>query len=41
MCMVMRGVEKLNGKTVTSSMLGLLREDIRSRNEFLNLLKEK
>ncbi len=23
MCMVMRGVEKLNAKTVTSSMLGM------------------
>jgi len=40
MCMVMRGVEKLNGKTVTSSMLGTLRDDSKSRKEFLSLIKE-
>ncbi len=39
MCMVMRGVEKLNGKTVTSRMIGALRDDQKSREEFLNLIK--
>ena len=38
MCMVMRGVEKLNGKTVTSRMIGALRDDQKSREEFLNLI---
>jgi GTP cyclohydrolase I len=35
----MRGVEKLNGKTVTSRMIGALRDDQKSREEFLNLIK--
>ena len=39
MCMLMRGVEKLNGKTVTSRMIGALRDDPKSREEFLNLTK--
>ena len=37
--MVMRGVEKLNGKTVSSSMVGVLRDDQKSREEFINLIK--
>ena len=39
-CMVMRGVQKQNSKTVTSSMLGAFREDSRSRSEFMELISE-
>lgn len=38
MCMVMRGVQKLNSKTTTSCMLGVFRDDPRSREEFLTLI---
>ena len=38
-CMVMRGVQKQNSKTVTSSMLGAFREDNRTRAEFMELVK--
>eukprot|EP00106_Octopus_bimaculoides_P015477 XP_014782919.1 PREDICTED: GTP cyclohydrolase 1-like [Octopus bimaculoides] len=41
MCMVMRGVQKLNSKTVTSTMLGVLREDPKSREEFLTLVNNR
>jgi GTP cyclohydrolase I len=37
--MVMRGVQKLNAKTTTSCMLGTFREDPRTREEFLNLVR--
>ena len=40
-CMVMRGVQKQNSKTVTSSMYGTFREDNRTRTEFMNLVLGK
>lgn len=39
LCMMMRGVEKQNSIMSTSVMLGLLREDPRSRAEFLSLVR--
>jgi GTP cyclohydrolase I len=38
LCMMMRGVEKQNSKTVTSAMKGLFRDDLRTRDEFLRLV---
>jgi GTP cyclohydrolase I len=37
MCMTIRGVQATGSRTVTSSMLGLLRENPSTRNEFLSL----
>jgi len=37
LCIMMRGVEKQNAKTIVSSMLGTFRESERTRLEFLNL----
>ena len=39
LCMTMRGVEKQSSFTTTSSMLGCFKEDVRTRSEFLDLLK--
>ena len=39
LCMMMRGVEKQNSTMSTSVMLGLLRDDARSRSEFLSLIR--
>jgi len=39
MCMVMRGVQKINAKTTTSTMVGEFRDDPKTREEFLQLLK--
>jgi GTP cyclohydrolase I len=38
LCMMMRGVEKQNSVMTTSSMLGLFRKQISTRQEFLNLI---
>jgi GTP cyclohydrolase IA len=37
LCMMMRGVEKQNSKTLTSAMEGVFRTDLRTREEFLRL----
>jgi GTP cyclohydrolase I len=37
LCMMMRGVEKQNSKTITSAMHGVFLEDLRTREEFLRL----
>jgi len=37
LCMMMRGVEKQNSKTITSALRGLFRSDPRTREEFLTL----
>ncbi|UJS24557.1 GTP cyclohydrolase I FolE [Thiothrix winogradskyi] len=38
-CMMMRGVQKQQSSTVTSMMLGEFRENSRTRQEFLQLIK--
>jgi len=38
LCMVMRGVEKLNSVATTSAMLGAFRDDVKTRSEFLTLI---
>ena len=37
LCMMMRGVEKQNSKTITSALLGTFRTDAKTRDEFLRL----
>jgi GTP cyclohydrolase I len=37
LCMMMRGVEKQNSKTITSALRGTFRDDARTRDEFLRL----
>ena len=39
MCMSLRGVQKLGASTVTSALRGLVRDDARTRQEFLALTK--
>lgn len=39
LCMMMRGVEKQNSKTITSAVHGVFREDARTRDEFLRLVR--
>ena len=41
LCMSMRGVEKQNSFAVTSAMLGAFRDNARTRNEFLELIKHR
>src|SRR5215475_184222 len=40
LCMMMRGVEKQNSVMKTSCLLGVFKEDARTRSEFLSLLQE-
>jgi GTP cyclohydrolase IA len=40
LCAMMRGVEKQNSEMVTSMMLGRFREDQRTRQEFLTLIRD-
>lgn len=39
LCMMMRGVEKQNSEMTTSVMLGIFRDDPRTRAEFLSLVQ--
>jgi GTP cyclohydrolase I len=39
LCMMMRGVEKQNSVMTTSHLLGVFKEDARTRSEFLSLLR--
>ncbi|CAG2110491.1 unnamed protein product, partial [Medioppia subpectinata] len=39
MCMTTRGVQKSQSKTITSAMLGVFREDSKTREEFLSLIR--
>ncbi|CAH8625868.1 unnamed protein product [Dicrocoelium dendriticum] len=41
MCMVMRGVQKVNATTVTSTMLGQFKDSIDARDEFMRLVGRK
>lgn len=41
MCMMMRGVEKQNSLATTSAMLGVFRDDVKTRGEFLHLIESK
>lgn len=41
MCMVMRGVQKINANTMTSCMMGEFRDNVKTREEFLTLIKDR
>jgi GTP cyclohydrolase I len=41
LCMMMRGVEKQHSSAVTSSMLGVFRDELETRQEFLSLIRAK
>lgn len=39
MCMMMRGVQKQNSLTTTSAMLGVFKDQVETRSEFMTLIK--
>lgn len=41
LCMIMRGVEKQNSIAITSAMLGVFRDEIETREEFLSLVRSR
>jgi GTP cyclohydrolase I len=41
LCMMMRGVEKQNSRTITSAVRGAFRDDPKTREEFLHLAYAK
>ena len=41
LCMMMRGVEKQHSAAVTSSMLGVFRDELDTRQEFLSLIRHR
>jgi len=41
LCMIMRGVEKQNSVAVTSRMLGVFRDEQKTREEFLSLVRAR
>ena len=41
LCMMMRGIQKQNSFAVTSEMLGVFKENAKTRSEFLTLIGEK
>ena len=40
LCMAMRGVQKQNSSTITTSMLGAFREDSKTRQEFMESIQQ-
>jgi GTP cyclohydrolase IA len=38
LCMMMRGIQKQNSKTITSAFTGIFQDDVRTRTEFLHLI---
>lgn len=40
LCMQMRGIQKVNSKTITSSLKGIFLSDERTRKEFYSLIKK-
>ena len=39
MCMIMRGAQKVNSRRTSSTMLGVFREDPKTREEFSSLAR--
>lgn len=38
-CMTSRGIKKINSKMITSSIIGVFRDDMKAREEFLDLIR--